>query len=158
MEEEGSRDDVVRTGNHFYKHILKYEIVAALAIATGIMLTLLDKPGRLLVTGSLLMMAIIYFLLAFSNIPVGKKTWNFIIKLNSWLTSITLVGMIFMLHKLPLASTFALLGSIPLLLVTLIMLISKSRQQGNGQRSLITIIRSFSIGLFVLLYYLLWIH
>ena len=84
MGELESRDDMARTGNHFYKHILKYEIIASLAIATGIVMTLLDKPGRILVTGSLLMMALIYFFMAFSTTlkEEGGKTEQFVFRLN----------------------------------------------------------------------------
>jgi len=157
MEDFESRDDVIRAGNHFYRHILKYEIIASLAIASGIVMNLLDKPGRILVTGSLLMLAIIYFFVAFSTITNQQeaKFEKFVLRVNSWISSIALIGLIFLLHRLPLANTIALIGAIPLMLMVLLMLLIKNRKSDSQMINFITIIRSLIISIAVLIYYLL---
>ena len=153
MAEFESGDDVVRVGDHLHKHLIKYEIIALLLIGTGIVLRLFDKPGRILITVVLVLLALLYFFIAFAN-----NTERFMYRLNSWISSIAVIGLVFLLHRLPLATTFALVGSIPLLLITLFMLILKSRKPENRVITLLTITRSLIIGLVVLIYYLLTIH
>jgi len=151
------RDDTVRAGNHIYKHLLKYETIAVALIITGIVLNLFNRPGRILITFSLLVLALLYFFLVFSTIPYESsgKMERIVYKLAGWLSSIALIGLIFLLNRLPLSATFALVGSIPLLLLVLVMLIMKNRKPENGPINLLTITRSFIIGLLVLIYYLL---
>jgi len=160
MTEFESGDDVVRIGDHLYKHLIKYEIIALLLIGTGIVLRLFDKPGRILITVVLVLLALLYFFIAFANISFEKasNTERFMYRLNSWISSIAVVGLVFLLYRLPLAATIALVGSIPLLLITLFMLILKNRKPDNRVITLLTITRSFIIGLVVLIYYLLTIH
>jgi hypothetical protein len=160
MTEFESRDDVVRTGDHLHKHLVKYEIIALLLIGTGIVLRLLDKPGRILITITLILLALLYFFLAFSNIRFenASNTERFVYRLNSWISSIAVIGFVFLLHRLPFATTIALVGSIPLLILTLLMLIMKNRKPENRIITLLTITRSLIIGLVVLIYYLLTIH
>ena len=155
-----SGDDVVRIGDHLYKHLIRYEIIALLLVGTGIILRLFDKPGRILITATLILLALLYFFLAFSNISYERvsKTERYLFRLNSWIKSIAVIGLIFLLHRLPFAGTIALVGSIPLLLITLLMLIMKNRKPENRTNSLLNIIRSFIIGLVVLIYYLITIH
>ena len=160
MAEFESGDDVVRVGDHLHKHLIKYEIIALLLIGTGIVLRLFDKPGRILITVVLVLLALLYFFIAFANISFEKASniERFVYRLNSWISSIAVIGLVFLLHRLPLATTFALVGSIPLLLITLFMLILKSRKPENRVITLLTITRSLIIGLVVLIYYLLTIH
>ncbi len=160
MNEFESGDDVVRIGDHLYKHLVKYEVVAIILVVTGIILRLFDKPGRIVITITLILMGLFYFFLAFATISFEKSgnTERFVYRLNSWITSVAVMGLVFLLHRLPLASTFALIGSIPLLFITLVMLIMKNRKPENRTISLLTIIRSLIIGLVVMIYYLLTIH
>ncbi len=160
MNEFESGDDVVRIGDHLYKHLVKYEIIALLLVVTGIILRLLDRPGRMLITPTLILLALLYFFHAFSNISFEKvsKTERYLFRLNSWIKSIAIIGLIFLLHRLPFAGTLAMVGSIPLLLITLLMLIMKNRKPENRTISLLHIIRSLIIGLVVLIYYLITIH
>jgi len=160
MTELESRDDIVRIGDHLYKHLIKYEIIALLLIGTGIVLRLFDKPGRLLITIMLILLALLYFFIAFANIRFekGGNTERFVYRLNSWISSIAIIGLVFLLHRLPFATTLALVGSIPLLLLTVFMLIIKSRKPENRVITLLIITRSLIIGLVVVIYYLLTIH
>lgn len=157
MTQVESRDDIVRAGNHIYRHLLKYESITVALIITGIFLNIFNRPGKFLITFSLVVLVLLYFIMVFTTIPNGTsgKFERLVFRLSGWLSSITIIGLIFLMNRLPMAGTFGLVGSIPLLLLVVIMLIMKNKNFNSGPVDLLTITRSLIIGLFVLIYYLL---
>jgi hypothetical protein len=123
-------ESVSRIGKIIQTKVLKYELLIVLVIAGGTLLRIFNIPHTGMITTVVLMTAsCIYFFSAF-GIPDGSAVTafdNFIIKLTGIASSVSIIGILYLIQKWPMANTMIIVGILALSIVLVYIVIKQVR-------------------------------
>lgn len=131
------------------KFSVAIDISLAVLVVAGLVLIWTGRQGKNLISPVLLLAALYYFLLVFSELPdeQSRLVYRLTFRINTLSVSIVLAGLFLFLNNWPMNEFFLATGTVTLLVLVLLMLLMRMQNHEQKTISFYLITRSLLIAI-----------